>query len=255
MARLLEHLLQPTGILWIILWVAAVTLYCRRQTRWSIVAATLAVLLWVVGATPLSATLMAGLERPFAETSRNPPAADAVVMLGGTHHYSPRTLLPMNFAESVDRVTTALELIRTGKAESLVLGGAYYRLNGEQRPDSELLVGWMRDWNLKTGELIRLGICANTREEASRVAQIAQARGWRRVLLVSTACHLRRSVGTFRKSGIDVIPVGCDFIGLDAMDESSRLWKAVPDGEYLNWFEIWFHEAAGWWWYQWKGWV
>jgi len=255
MLRMVEHLLQPTGLLWITFWAAAVILFRRRQFRWSGVAVALAVVLWVVGATPLPAKLLADLERPYAELARHAPVADAVVMLGGTHDYSPRTLLPMNFGDSVDRVTTALELIRTGKAPVLVLGGAYYRLNGEQRADSELLVGWLRDWQLPTGELIRLGTCADTRDEAARVARIAQERGWRRILLVTTASHLRRAVGTFAKHGLDVVPIGCDFKGLDAMDEPRRLWKVVPEGDKLAWFQTWFHEIGGWWWYRLKGWV
>lgn len=255
MGRTLEHLLQPTGILWLIFWAAAVLLFRRKQFRWSLVALALAILLWVIGATPLPAKLMADLERPYAALARDPPAADAVVMLGGTHDYSPRTLLPMNFGASVDRVTTALELMRTGKAGTLVLGGASYRLHGVKRPDSELLESWMRDWRLPTGELIRLGICVNTRDEAARVAQIARERGWRRLVLVTTACHLRRAVGTFRKVGLEVIPIGCDFQGLDAMDEPHRLWKPVPEGVNLTWFQTWFHEVAGWRWYQLRGWV
>lgn len=255
MLRLVENLLQPTGLLWVLLWVAVVVLFRRRQYRWSFLSLVLAAGLWGVGATPLPAKLLADLERPYVALARNPPAADAVVMLGGTHDYSPRTLLPMNFGGSVDRVTTALELIRTGRARALVLGGAYYRLRGEERPDSELLEQWMRDWHLPTGELIRLGTCANTRDEAERVARLVRERGWRRVLLVSTACHLRRGEGTFRRMGIDVIPVGCDFQGLDALDNPDSLWRVIPEGNNLNWFQSWFHEVVGWWWYRLKGWL
>ncbi len=255
MMRLLENLLQPTGILWLLLWIATIVLFRRRQFRWSATAGALAVALWIIGATPLPAKLLADLERPYVQFARNPPATDAVVMLGGTHDYSPRTLLPMNFGGSVDRVTTALELIRTGRAKALVLGGSYYRLNGESRADSELLTEWMKDWHLPTGELFRLGICANTRDEADRTAALAREHGWRRVLLVTTACHLRRSEGTFRKAGLEIVPIGCDFQGLDALDESARLWRFIPEGTTLGWFQTWFHEVAGWWWYRSRGWV
>lgn len=255
MMRILEQLLQPTSALWALLWVAAAVLLRRRQYRWSLVAAVPAIALWIIGATPLPAKLLADLERPYAHLAQNPPTADAVVMLGGTHDYSPRTLLPMNFGGSVDRVTTALELIRIGKAGTLVLGGSYYQLDHERRPDSELLENWMRDWNLPTGELVRLGVCANTRDEAERVAVLVRERGWKRVLLVSSAGHLRRGEGTFRKSGIDVIPIGCDFQGMDALDHPERLWEFVPHGTQLFWFDAWLHETLGWWWYRMRGWV
>lgn len=255
MLHSLENLCQPTGLLWLLLWVGAWVLLRRRQFRWGFLAVLLAVGLWTIGATPLPARLLAELERPYVALARNPPVADAVVMLGGTHDYSPRTLLPMNFGPSVDRVTTALELIRTGKARALVLGGAFYRLHGEERPDSELLEQWMRAWQLPTGELLRLGMCANTRDEAERVAKLARERGWRRVLLVSTAAHLRRGEGTFRRVGLEVVPVGCDFQGLDALDHPDQLWRVIPEAGNLNWFQSWFHEVVGWWWYRLKGWL
>lgn len=253
--RVLENLLQPTGFLWLILLVSAVVLWRRRQILWGLFAFGSATLLWTVGATPLPARLLASLERPYAALARNPPSADAVVMLGGTHNYSSRTLLPMNFGESVDRVTTALELIRLGRARVLVLGGGHYLYQGQRRPESELLEVWMRGWKLPTGELISLGINLNTHEEAEHLGQLARSRGWRRILLVTTACHLRRGVAVFKKVRIDAIPIGCDFQGLDALDEPKQLWKVVPDIGNLIWFQTWFHEELGWWWYRLKGWV
>lgn len=255
MTRSLENLLQPIGLLWVLLWLGSVMLWRRRQRGWSLVVFCLAISLWVCGATPLAAKLLAELERPYARLARNPPLADAVVMLGGTHNYSARTLLPMNFGESVDRVTTALELIRLGRARILVLGGSYYRYQGQRRPDSELLEVWIKAWGLPTGELIQLGMCASTHDEAERTVQIAQARHWRRLLLVTTACHLRRGEATFRKLGLEVVPVGCDFQGLDSLDEPNRLWRVVPEWTQLANLQLWIHEELGWWWYRLKGWV
>ena len=63
MMRVLENLLQPVGILWMLLWIAAIVLFRRRQFRWSATAGVLAAALWIVGATPLPALLLADLER------------------------------------------------------------------------------------------------------------------------------------------------------------------------------------------------
>ena len=86
-------------------------------------------------------------------------------------------------------------------------------------------------------------------------AALAREQGWRRVLLVTTASHLRRSEAAFRKAGVEIIAVACDFDGLDALDESAQLWKVIPEGTLLTWFQTWFHEVAGWWWYRARGWV
>jgi len=255
MARFVEHLLQPTGLLWLLLCGTAVGFFRSRQRVWGCWFGVAALLLWIVGATPLPAQLVASLERPYVAAARNPPLADAVVMLGGTHDFAPRALVSVNFAASGDRVMTALELIRLGRAPALLLGGSSYDRYGEKRPESELLMAWMREWHLPTGELIPLEISASTRDEATQVAQLVRQRGWHRVLLVTSAGHLRRSVATFQRAGVEVFPVGCDFDGLDALDHPDRLWCVVPRASHLDWFQSWFHEQAGWWWYRLRGWV
>jgi uncharacterized SAM-binding protein YcdF (DUF218 family) len=251
----LEHLLSPIGLIWVVLLWGSGTLWRRRQRLLGMAVFGLAGAWWLVGASPFPAWLLAGLERPYVGRSQSPPAADAVVMLGGTHGYTSRGLLPMNFSESADRVTTAVELMRLGRARTLVLGGGYYRYHGVRRPDSELLEVWLRGWKLPVGELVTLGICANTREEATKVGALARARGWQRILLVTTAGHLRRAEGVFRREGLSVIPVGCDFVGTDAMDESRTQWRLVPESQGFVWIQAWLHEELGWWWYRLKGWI
>ena len=48
----------------------------------------------------------------------------------------------------------------------------------------------------------------NTAEEARALQQLAGARRWRSVLLVTSATHLPRALATFRRlAGVTVIPV------------------------------------------------
>jgi uncharacterized SAM-binding protein YcdF (DUF218 family) len=49
----------------------------------------------------------------------------------------------------------------------------------------------------------------NTRENAVESARVAAARGWRRLLLVTSAQHVPRALGCFRAVGLepDVLPV------------------------------------------------
>ena len=255
MAFSLEDLLQPVGILWLAAILATPALLWRRQFLGSFVALVLAVGVWAVLGSPLPARLLADLERPYAGSPRIAPVADAVVMLGGTHDYSTRSLLPLNLGDGVDRAVTAVELVRQGKARALILGGGYYEYRGLRRPDAELLARWFQDWRLPTGELVLLGTCTNTRDEAERTARVARERGWRRILLVTTASHLRRAEATFRRVGVDVVPVGCDFFGMDAMDDPSKLYRLTPDARHEAYFRMWLHEVIGWWWYRAKGWL
>jgi uncharacterized SAM-binding protein YcdF (DUF218 family) len=112
----------------------------------------------------------------------------------------------------------------------------------------------MQAWRLPTGRIHLLGMCTNTRDEAERTAQLARRMGWHRVILVSSASHLKRAEATFRKAGLEVDPVGCDFHGVDRLGATQR-WKIVPSVDGLLLCNEWVHEALGWWYYRLKGWA
>jgi uncharacterized SAM-binding protein YcdF (DUF218 family) len=252
----MEYVLQPLGLIWATGWVMGIR--CLWLRRWSGAgwAIGLSLFLQLIGATPFSAWLVAGLERPFVASTRAAGGvrADAVVMLGGTHSGTGVGWIPFNLGEPGDRVLTSLELIRLGRAPNLVLGGSLYERNGQRRPDGELLQVWMEAWRLPTGKLHLLGMCANTRDEAERTAALARRMGWRRILLVSTASHLRRGEAVFRRAGLEVHPVGCEFIGLDRMAAKSR-WTLIPRIDGFQLWNTWFHEQVGWYYYRLKGWA
>lgn len=247
--------MNPLGLLWFFL--LGVTFVALIKRAWKLVGATVPAVvgLMILCNTPLAVHCLARLEAPYAASALNATSrVDAVIMLGGTHGYSPRALMPLNLGEAGDRVLTAGELMRRGASSNLVLGGAGFMKGGQWHTESELVETWFRRWQVPAGRLHHLGRCANTREEAERAAALAKSHGWTRMMLVTSAYHLRRSEATFRRLGVDVIPVGCDFFGLDALDSESE-YTLVPRARALEHWNYLIHEELGWWWYRWKGWI
>jgi uncharacterized SAM-binding protein YcdF (DUF218 family) len=56
---------------------------------------------------------------------------------------------------------------------------------------------------------VREGASRNTHENAVECAKIARERGWTRLLLVTSARHMKRAAGCFRAEGLafDALPV------------------------------------------------
>jgi uncharacterized SAM-binding protein YcdF (DUF218 family) len=253
---LIESLLQPVGMIWVSCLVAGVVAWRKRQRGWAGFNLGIVLLLHALGGTNAPAWLLSWLERPYDPLVNPLPAAgaDAVVMLGGAHAYCRRTLTSWDAGEPSDRILAAIELMRQGRAHTLVLGGAGYELEGVKRPDSEPVVAWMKRWNLAPANLIELGICRDTRDEAFKTAELVRQRGWKRVVVVTSGYHLRRAEGVFRQAGVPVEMVGAEFQGLEALGSKFTV-RAVPDAEGFRLFRYWLHEELGLIYYRLRGWI
>ncbi len=213
MAALAKALLQPVALVWLVLLGACGWFIYKRQYRLAALPGALALALIILGRSPLAGWLLFQLEEPYGRTNWDDlPAADAVVVLGGMGAGSDSELNGINFGPTVDRLLTGIELTRQGKAPVLVLGGGGYWKGGKLAPEAERIRPWLERWELAGDiEVMDLGVCANTYEESQKIAALARERGWGKVLLVTTANHMKRAEGVFRTSGVDVTSVACDF--------------------------------------------
>lgn len=255
MAKLLAAFLQPIAALWLVLILAALWELRRRRWRSAAGAAGLAAVLYVIGATPLPATLLASLERPYAAVPLPAlPAGDAVVMLGGMLAPSRQDVFGFQVDGAADRVITAIEAARQQKGRTLVLGGGV-NPHVPNPGEGELLRRWIVAWNAAPVPVQVLGLCRDTRDEAERARKLADVQGWRRIVLVTSASHMRRAEGTFRRLGFEVICLPCDFEGMTALENRRRFLSWVPGLRGFEQLERYLREVVGWWMYRWRGWL
>jgi len=242
----LARLIEPVGLVWIFSWVGLIVALRKRQMHSACVFGMLTLFVWLAGSR-LSSHLLASLERPYANVPlESVPPCDAVVMLGGVLGPSEQSVFGLDFGEAADRAVAALELIRRGKAKVLVLGGA----GGQMRPsgvwqESSLLQGWARAWGLAQTNMIPLRVCANTSEEAMQVRELVQQHQWRRILLVTSAYHMKRAEGLFRRNGISTVAVGTDFTALSELSRK-RGYDLVPELKRFHHLGLYLHERVGW---------
>lgn len=251
----LSDLLDPAALLLVFLVSASGLCLLRRNWLGTAILIGLALVIEVTLGTSLPRRLIADLEAPYTPDRRPLPArADAIVMLGGAHDFSPREVLQIGFIEASDRIMTAIELLRQGRAGTLVLCSARAEVNGKTTGDSEFIERLIDRWNLRRGQIVRLPIGRNTVDEARELSALASRQGWKQILLVSSGFHLRRAEATFRKAGMDqIIPVGCDFRGILPEDPGSER-IGLPKTESATVLKMWLHEEVGWWYYGIRGW-
>ena len=208
----------------------------RRLAKWLGWAAVVWLWLWM---TPLM-TWVVGvpLEREFLVDGRVPavetfPAADAIVLLGGSMAIETNMSSYAEMAASADRVWQTARLYKAGKAPKVIA-------TGEEAKDTTLPL--LVDLGVPR-ECVSFCDARNTEEEAKGVAGL----GAKRILLVTSAWHMKRARMMFEKyaPGIEVVCAPADFENVIMAKQALWMRALVPDYNafYLN--SVALHEWVG----------
>lgn len=189
--------------------------------------------LLVVGYTPLVHPLI-------RECVRRDPLrpVEAVVVLGSD-------IFPdgqMSDAAQI-RLLRGYEVIRQGYAKRLVITRLQPPKRSYQPPISAQFDRLGFDIPLE-----EVGPVRNTHDEALKVSELAQDRGWKQIILVSDASHLRRAGAVFEKTGLKVMCTPC-------LDRRYDLETLSTPGERWDAFRDWLWEYIGYHTYRRNGWI
>ena len=177
----------------------------------------------------------------FVRQDPLPVSADAIVALSAGV-----TADGYMTQQGLDRTLTAVELVKRGIAPVLVL-------TREERRDDGIRVSPANDQRrlaalAGVSEVLTTKRVMSTHDEAVQVSAIARARGWKRVVLVTSPFHSRRACATFEKRGL---AVSC--APSDSRDIAVKLLKYPHDR--IGAFGMWLYETAGTLRYRQRGWI
>jgi uncharacterized SAM-binding protein YcdF (DUF218 family) len=254
--RFIFPLVEPIGLIWLALIALAVLLWRRGQRLPANIAGMLVAIIALIGGTDFAGWLLRGIEEPWKGLKIDQlPECDAALVLGGGVEPSRYEAGGIHLTQAGDRLLMGVEVVRQGKAPVLVLGGGCVVLDGRVKFESAIAKAWLDSWRVLDGrEIAGLRVATDTRNEAVRFTQLAQRRGWRRILLVTSASHMRRSVAVYSALGIEVVPVPCNFLSTVGTAPQRGAF-GIPGWRGFEKFGIWLHEKAGWAVYRWRGWV
>lgn len=136
---------------------------------------------------------------------------DAVILLGGV--LEDRAMFSSGqraYNGNVERLLATYELLREGVARDVIVSGS----SPSARPgtvEANVLADQLADWGIARSRLVLEDKSLNTRENAVFSMKIAKERGYRTLLLVTSATHMVRAIGCFRAVGADPDPFAVDF--------------------------------------------
>ena len=185
-------------------------------------------LLAVFGFSPLGNLLLYPLEQRFPPWDATGGAPDGIIVLGGPvdpdlslAHHTPAV------TNSPDRMITAVALARRYPNARLVYTGGSARLISNDAKEADYAADIFESLGIAKSRLIMERLSRNTAENAAFTKDLVKPRDGERWLLVTSAFHMPRSVGLFRKVGFTVEPYPVD-------------WRVGGRGDLLS-----FNNVAG----------
>lgn len=148
------------------------------------------------------APIVGALESSAHSTLDPTVTYDVVIVLGGFIDVDvTRVTGRPELTGAADRLTAGYDVMRSGRARNVLVTSTPV----DAPPGGRQLV----DWGIPAERVVVDDGSFNTRGNAVRSAEIIRSHGWSRVLLVTSAMHMKRAEGCFRAVGVavDTLPV------------------------------------------------
>jgi uncharacterized SAM-binding protein YcdF (DUF218 family) len=253
---LLLKLLYPTSLVALLLLGSALLRKReapRRTCFW--LAVTLLLLCgngWVVGA------LTKHLEWKYLPPNPVPQADCILILSGGTLTRTPPRPT-VEVTDAGDRILYGAYLYRQGKATNIICTGGLASVANGQRAYADDMAELLENLGISKGAIIRETQAGNTREHALCLGTVLQDHNFKRVLLVTSAAHMPRSMGVFKRlcPFVEVIAAPTDFHVTEpaAIPWYQHLMAIVPTPQHLSEFSDVMHEYLGMAYYRLRGWM
>ncbi|MFM9941486.1 MAG: YdcF family protein [Hyphomicrobiaceae bacterium] len=230
-ANIVWFLAQPSSLIWLTL---AVGLILRRIPRYEQRGRRLAfagaALLLLVGLSPMANVLMLTLEQSFAGSSAKAADITGIIVLGGGEDgriSSARDQLTLN--EGGERISQAVVLARQYPNARLIFTGGAGAVLREAQPGGDMVVKFWREAGIDPARITLEGNSLTTYENAQFTRDLLQPKPGQTWLLVTSAFHMPRSMGLFRKAGFNVVAHPVDYRTKDGSDVW-RMFNSIPRG-------------------------
>jgi uncharacterized SAM-binding protein YcdF (DUF218 family) len=171
------------------------------------------VLLAICGFSPLGNLLLYPLEQRFPPRDDTRGAPDGIVVLGGSIESDLSAAHGVAiFNAAVNRVIAAAGLAhRYPQARIVFTGGSANLVSDDAAKEADYAIPVFESFGISRDRLMMERRSRNTEENAEFTKALVSPKAGERWLLVTSAYHMPRAVGIFRKAGFAVEPYPADW--------------------------------------------
>jgi len=250
LAKVFWFLAQPSGLLLIVLIAGLVALYAGRAKLGRRMLLAGMALLLLGGLLPVSNWLILPLEQRFQRADLAGARITGIIVLGGAEEarvWKGRQVHALN--EAAERFTEAAALARRFPEARLVFTGGAIEIIGTPAIGAEAARTVLDDLGVG-GRLALESRARDTWENALHTKALVEPKPGERWLLVTSAWHMPRAMGVFRRARFPVEPWPVDYRTAGDWD-ALRIFDAPADGlkrldtALREWIGLLVYRAAG----------
>lgn len=204
-SKILGFFVIPSNAVVILCALGALLLTTRFRKAGSRILAVGVVSLLVLGYSPLCNVLMLPLSERFPAWSAAGRVPDGIIVLGGAidpERSHARGSLEMDAAS--ERIMAMLQLARRYPSARIVFSGGSANLIETPVPEAPIAGDLLEDFGTARQRIVLESQSRTTAENAIFTRDLVLPKPGERWLLVTSAFHMPRSIGAFRKAGFEV---------------------------------------------------
>ena len=240
LSKVLHFLLKP--IIWMVLLYVA-SLISKRAKVKRYLRKSIFILLIVSSNTMIVNELLLQWEIPGTPISNINKEYDLAILLTGVTNPDKKLNDRVHFNKGADRVNHTFQLYQLGIINKILVTGKSGRLKNPTS-ESEKIKKTLISWGVKKEDVYIENQSRNTHENAKYSAQFITKQNLKgNFLLITSAFHLRRASGCFKKEGVQFDTYATDFYG--SKRKTSLDYLLIPSEKAFKNAHLLIHEIAG----------
>ncbi|HBH82488.1 MAG TPA: YdcF family protein [Bacteroidales bacterium] len=241
LSKVLWFIVNPFNIIMLCLVAGWLMLFRKPKTGKRLVGIGL-IIIFLTGMNPLSDFMIRSLENRIPAGMLPAKIDGIIVLVGMVDMESSRGELIELTAQS-NRIIQGIILSKKHpEAKLIITGGSGYLKQSENLREADYLGKLAVSLGIHKSRLILERNSKNTHEHAVAIAEMLPDKNGQWVLITS-AFHMPRSLGCFRKEGLKVIPFPVDY--KTKLDNTISLTSFLPTSGNIGSFNVAFHEWTG----------
>ncbi len=212
LSKILWFLADPGNLLLIALCVSAGLLWTRWTKVAKVVLTATAVVTVLVTILPIGSLLFGNLENRFPLVKKLPPDITGIIVLGGVvDQFITDDRKQMAINGAVERLTEFARLSLLYPNAKLIFTGGSGVLGSQSLKEADVIKPLLVTLGLNPNRIIFENQSRNTAENATMTKKIIKPRLDQRWLIITSAFHMPRAMGSFRQAGWNAIAYPVDY--------------------------------------------